>query len=150
MTRQRHSQATDPQQPDLLTHFEAQPPPTRVGSFDIDSELRHALSRALKDCDLSRYEVAAAISELVGAGVSKHMLDAYTAESHEGHKFPVQYLPAFVAVTGAAWVLDLIARKCGCIVLEGECATPNAAACAGRSRNYNAVNVSSQKRPLYP
>ncbi|MDA0262129.1 MAG: hypothetical protein O3A21_08055 [Proteobacteria bacterium] len=95
------------------------PPDPQPGSLDIDARLRHALSKAIKECPHSRYEIAARISELVGSEVSKHMLDAYSAESRETHKFPVQYLPALIAATGATWLLDVIAERCGCVVLEG-------------------------------
>ena len=58
------------------------------------------------------------MSELVGQEISKFMLDAYSAESRETHKFPLQYLPAFIIATGDASILALLADKCGCVALE--------------------------------
>ncbi len=78
-----------------------------MGSLDIDTELRHALSEDIKHAsvpctgrELSRYDIAARMSELVGHEITKSMLDNYSAESHEKHRFPAQYLPAFVIATG--------------------------------------------------
>jgi len=90
------------------------------GALDFDSELRQALSRALKASPLSRYQVAAGMSELLGDDVSKHMLDAYTAESRETHAISVTRFVALVMVTGAVELLGLVAGKCGCRLLEGD------------------------------
>lgn len=89
----------------------------RPGELDIDSAIRAAISASLKRSPKSRFEIAAQMSELVGQEISKFMLDAYSAESRETHKFPLQYLPAFVMATGDASILALLAEKCGCVAL---------------------------------
>ena len=66
----------------------------KPGSLDIDSEFRHLLSDSIKDSALSRHQLAARMSELVGHEITKHQLDSWTAESREGWRFPVCYLPA--------------------------------------------------------
>lgn len=82
-----------------------------VGGLDIGLALRHLLSDLLKSFPLSRYLVAAKMSELTGHDISKHQLDSWTAESRDGWRFPLEYLPAFeVAVEThdvTAWLADL-------------------------------------------
>lgn len=95
-------------------------PDLRPGGLAFDAELRQALSRALKDCPESRYEVAAKMSELLGDEVSKNMLDAYTAESREGHQISVLRFIALIAATNAYELLDIVAGKLGCRVLRGD------------------------------
>lgn len=114
----------DERQGDL---FFAQPRPPTVesGAMNVSVELRNALARALKECPLSRTEVACRMTDLlfgdVGEGeVSKSQLDAWTAPSKGDWRFPLEYLPAFVQVTGAVGLLDWVAGKCGCRVLQGE------------------------------
>ena len=76
------------------------------GSLDIDQELRCCLSEDLKHAKdgngrtISRYEVAAKMSELVGREITATMLNNWTAEAHEKHNFPSKWLPAFVQSTG--------------------------------------------------
>lgn len=94
-------------------------PATAAGSLDIDAELRHTLSAMLKACPLSRYDVAARVSELTGRNISKPMLDAYTAESREHHNFPLQYAAALEAVCDSYALTKLLAGKRGCSVLVG-------------------------------
>jgi hypothetical protein len=90
------------------------------GALAVGNALRHLLSDLLKDCPKSRFEVAAAMSELTGQEITKHQLDSWTADSREGWRFPLEYLPAFeVAVSThsiTAWLADLR----GCKVLVGK------------------------------
>jgi hypothetical protein len=91
----------------------------RAGTFDINLAFREAVSRALKECPLSRYQVAAGMSDLLGCEISKSQLDSWTAESKEQHRFPAVYLPAFCAVTGQLDILKMIGRPVGAYVLPG-------------------------------
>lgn len=90
------------------------------GSFNISLLLRGELSEGLKQSALSRYEVAARMSELVGTEITKSQLDSWTAESKELHRFPAEYLPAFCYVTGHKEPLRLMARLIQCYLLESE------------------------------
>ncbi len=51
------------------------------------------------------------MSELVGHEVTKHQLDSWTAESREGWRFPLEYLPALEVALEThaltAWLADL-------------------------------------------
>ncbi|MCK9514341.1 MAG: hypothetical protein M0R28_24350 [Pigmentiphaga sp.] len=97
------------------------PAEVRPGSIaGFDCELRQALSRSLKSQSLSRYEVAAKMSEMLGDDISKNMLDAYTAESRETHQISVVRLVAMILATKDYDLLAMIAEKVGCRLLVGE------------------------------
>ena len=98
---------------------EATARPTDEGRLDVGERLRAALREALRRCPLSRWEVAGRMSLLVGREVSKHMLDAYTAETKEAHRFPAEWLPAFCEVTGSTEPLRLLAEAAGMFALPG-------------------------------
>lgn len=83
---------------------------------DTAPALRAALVAAIKECPLSRYQIAARISELMSRDVTKEMLDKYCAESAEGHRIPAEILPAFCFVTGSRRPLELLAASIGCTV----------------------------------
>lgn len=96
------------------------------GSLDIDSEFRAAVSQDIKHAkdhtgrELSRYEIAARMSELTGVEITKTMLDNWSAESHEKHRFPCQFLPAFVIATGGQRrAVEVISRHSGLFLLPG-------------------------------
>ena len=97
------------------------------GSLDVDAELRAAISDDLKHAivpctgrELSRYEVAARMSDLVGHEVTASMLYNYTAEAHDKHRFPCQYLPAFVIATGGQRrAFEVLSRTAGLFALPG-------------------------------
>jgi hypothetical protein len=92
----------------------------KAGAFASDAWLRQALSRALKECPLSREEVAAEMGRLLGdPRFSLHMLNRYTAESAEGTRISVIRLLAFIRATSAYWLLDGIARQIGCVAMAG-------------------------------
>jgi hypothetical protein len=90
------------------------------GALDCGLAIRHVLADLIKDCPHSRQEIAGQMSELAGAPISKHQLDAWTADSRDGWRFPLEYAPAFeVAVDThelTAWLADVR----GCKVLVGK------------------------------
>lgn len=94
-----------------------QQPPT-PGSFNITQQLRELVSEGLKQSSLSRYGVAARMSELLGAEITKSMLDSWTAESKEAHRFPAEFLPAFCEAVGYLEPLHLLAKTLRCHVVE--------------------------------
>jgi len=92
----------------------------KPSSFNIDLRLRDELSLGLKRSPLSRYQVAARMSELLGVEVSKAQLDSWTAESKENHRFPAAYLPAFCEATGYREPLKLMAELLRCYLIESQ------------------------------
>lgn len=87
----------------------------KPGSLDIGVQLRSLLSELIKLSPLSRYQIAAKMSELVGHEITKHQLDSWTAESREGWRFPLEYLPALEVALEThditAWIADLRGAK---------------------------------------
>lgn len=108
----------DARTPDL---FDVPLPPAPVGgSLDYDAELRAALSDALKTTPLSRYQVAARMSELTGHSITKEMLDSWTAESKTPWRFPFQFAAAFEVACDTTCLQELLGRKRGSRILVGE------------------------------
>jgi hypothetical protein len=105
---------------DILKNYQDQNSNTKpVGSFNIDRSFREAISAALKQCPLSRYQVAARMSELTDMDITKTMLDSWTADSKEQHRFPVIFLPAFCEAVGCTEPLKMIGALVGVFVLPG-------------------------------
>ncbi|HDH51260.1 MAG TPA: hypothetical protein ENG95_07390 [Nitrospirae bacterium] len=96
------------------------------GSLNIDAEIRAAISEDLKHAkepnsrELSRYDVAARMSELTGDDITKSMLDNWSAEAHKKHRFPCQFLPAFRISTGGRQTFDVLSRRSGLFALPGK------------------------------
>ena len=90
------------------------------GSLAIDIEFRELVTAELKSSPHSRYHVASRMSELTGTDITKTMLDSWTAESKEFHRFPAIFLPAFCVAVGSSGILDFLGRKSGVFVLPGE------------------------------
>jgi len=101
--------------------FEVPVAPAPVaGSLDYTAELRAELSAALKETSLSRYEVAARMSELTGHEISKSMLDSWTAESKTPWRFPFEFAASFEAACSTTRLQALLGRKRGSRILVGE------------------------------
>lgn len=93
------------------------------GSLAIDKELKAAMSEDLRhavDCtgkELSRYEVAGRMSELLGEDVTKTTLDNWTAQSHP-HEIAARQLPAFIIATGGQRrAAEVISKHSGLFLL---------------------------------
>jgi hypothetical protein len=87
--------------------------------FDLDRRFRESISQALKNSPLSRYQIAARMSELVGQDITKTMLDSWTAESKENHRFPAIYVPAFCEAAGDTGPLMLLSKPVKVFCLPG-------------------------------
>ena len=96
------------------------PPAPTAGSLDYANELCATLSAALKECPLSRAEVAAKMSDLTGEEISLAMINAWTAPSHGRWRFPFEYAAAFEVATGTVTLQQLLAAKRGSLVLIGK------------------------------
>lgn len=105
--------------PTTADMFELPPPPASAdGSLVCRVEIACAMSAALKGHD--RFTVAAQMSRLLGRDISKHMLDAYTAESREDHIPPIDTAIAFDLATGSQTLVNLAAAKIGARLLVGK------------------------------
>lgn len=108
---------------DLLKDLSETDIPTE-GQFKIIDQLRGALRKAIKECSLSRYQIAGEMSVLLDQTVTKEVIDSWTRESDEmngrpGRHIPAEYLPAFCQVTGNNDPLIVMGRKVGLFVLPG-------------------------------
>jgi hypothetical protein len=111
--------------PDQLNFFDLlkdlRPRCTDFISFNADLILRETISQAIKESPLSRFQIAARMSELMGIEVTKTMIDSWTAESREGiNRFPACYLPAFCQVVTSVEPLKILADLVGSVVVQGE------------------------------
>ena len=108
---------------DLLQEITAPTPPAD-GHYKIIDQLRAALRTAIKECSLSRYQIAGEMSSLLDQTVTKEVIDSWTRESDEingrpGRHIPAEYLPAFCQVTKNNEALIVMGRKVGLFVLPG-------------------------------
>jgi hypothetical protein len=95
------------------------------GSLDINKELQAAMTEDIRHAadssgrELSRYEIAGRMSELLGEDITKTTLDNWTAQSHP-HSIPAHQLPAFVVATGGQRrSAEVIAKHSGLFLLPG-------------------------------
>jgi len=95
-----------------------QPAPTAVGAMALDAQLRETLSACIAASGLSRWDIVARMGELMNVDVSTSQLNAWTAPSHEGHRFPAAYLPAFCRAVGSVKPLELLAHYLDVSVLR--------------------------------
>jgi len=122
MARRPRRCESDPRQGALFSPNAAREP--AKGSLNFDRELRAAMAEAVKQSGKPREVIAEEMEELLGSDpdypISKALLDAWTAPSRSDWRFPVIYLPAFISVTGADWLLDRLAERCGRIAIGDE------------------------------
>ena len=90
-----------------------------VGVLNIAEELRLSLIKAIRNCRLSRHQIAGEMSHLVGCEVSKTTIDTWTAESKERHRIPAAYLPAFCKATGDLDPIRIRAECGGMFAMPG-------------------------------
>ena len=116
----------DQQTLDLFQHAQLFPveTPRELGSaLDFNTKLSHAMSRALDEArvnGLSRAEVAARMSEILGQDVSKGMVDAYTSQARDTHTISAVLFKAFVRATGCLWLWSVYLDGEGLTLLMGE------------------------------
>jgi hypothetical protein len=104
---------------DLISRLQDHSANPGPGSLNIQYQLRGIISECIKRCPLTRWEIAGSMSALLNQEVSKYMLDTWTAESKEYHRFPAEYLPAFCQTVGSYEPLRFLAEKAGVFLLPG-------------------------------
>lgn len=95
------------------------------GSLNISHELCAAIADDIKHArdergvELSRAQVAARMADFLGVEITVAMLDNWTAPS-KPHRFPAEYLPAFVHGTGGQRrAFEVLSRHSGLFALPG-------------------------------
>ena len=120
MTR-RAVKAADPRQLSLDDWYRVpEAPSPGPGSLDYATELCATLSEAMRATDQSRAVIAARMSDLTHEHITEAMLNAYTAKSHDRHRFPFEFAAAFEVACEATCLQSLLAGKRGSLVLVGK------------------------------
>lgn len=105
---------------DVLKEVAASSPaPSPEGELDVANKLRVTLITAIRQCSLSRHQIAGEMSHLLGHEVSKTTIDSWTAESKERNRIPAEYLPAFCRVTGDREPIRLLAEHGDMFAMPG-------------------------------
>lgn len=114
--RERH----DPRQ--LAMSFEAAPrvTPAQGQLAGLDRYVAGLVSTIIHDDPRSQQEIAGAMSAVLGEQVSSQMLYAYAAEAKDSHNISAGRLLALILATKRSDVLDALATRIGCRVLEGD------------------------------
>ncbi len=103
-----------------LDMFEIPQPACGIpGSMDYSIEVSALVSAALRESPLDRYQVAADMSRLSGREISKHMLDAWSAESRENHNMPFYLAPVLETALETHLFSNWLADKRGGRLLVG-------------------------------
>lgn len=110
----------DPRQ--LALSFDAPPrvAPTEGLLAGIDRLIAGYVSRVVQEDGRSRGEIAAAVSAVLSDSVSEDMLYAYAAPAKGSHNISLARFLGLILATKRADVLDALAIRIGCRVLEGE------------------------------
>jgi hypothetical protein len=101
--------------------FPVRVPMTRLDLDRFRALLKRGMSRAIRECPYDRPTIAARMAQYLGlAGISKAMLDAYTAESKTAHDISLIRFKAFIHATGATWLWDVVVADHGATLLLGD------------------------------
>lgn len=93
------------------------PQPAEGHLAELPLALRAALVETMRPLALSRWQIAGRVSELLGREVSKSMLDAYCADSHDAHRVPADVAVAVTLVAGNPHLLDVMAERARCVMV---------------------------------
>lgn len=89
-----------------------------AGSFRRTESVQEAIRLTLKDCRLSRDEIADEMSRLLGEKVSVNHIANWAAESKNGYRLPLEWAAAFCVVTNDSRVIKAALRESGINVLD--------------------------------
>jgi len=92
---------------------------TTEGTLNIRESFRMAQLEDIKQCPLSRHQVAGEMSHLLGTAVTRAMIDSWTAESKPQNRMPAEYISAWCMVTKSRRLLAVINEAAGAFVLPG-------------------------------
>lgn len=122
MARDRRDRDTG----DLFHHarlFPVESPRELGGALDFNAKLAAAMSRACREAaelGVDRFEIARRMSEMLGAEISKGMIDAYCSQARETHTISAVRFKAFVRATGCVWLWNVYLDGEGLTLLQGE------------------------------
>ena len=82
------------------------------GVFELRRKTAESLALDIKECALSREQIADQLGDIHGRRFTRAQIDAWTAETKQ-HQFPTYLLPAWTLVTGSTRLLDLLCAAAG-------------------------------------
>lgn len=88
-------------------------PDFQIETRPLGLRIKDAISDAIKNSGLKRYDIAGQMGEMLGTEISESMLNAYTAESKEGYRMPAEYIPTFCKITKDYTVLEILVSASG-------------------------------------
>lgn len=83
--------------------------PNAIPGTRLASRISRAVSKALKECDKSREEIAAAMTDRLGHKVTVSTLDAYASEAKLDNNITVERFIALISATGKTELLGFLA-----------------------------------------
>jgi len=118
---------------DLVKEYSTSSSPT-AGQLKIIEPLRASMRKAIKDCPLSRHQIAGEMSHLLNETITKEQIDSWTREDQRSEigglgaddedrwirrHIPGEYLPGFCQATGSVEPLKVLGRPCGIFIMPG-------------------------------
>jgi hypothetical protein len=79
---------------------------------DLHRAVKQALAQDVRECSWSREQILQRMYVVTGHAINLATLDAMIAESKE-HRFPAEWIPAWVAATGSRRLLELLCSEAG-------------------------------------
>ncbi len=102
---------------DIIEPVNNKPEP---GSLNMAVQVKETLVAILKAAPCKRWEVAGRMGEYLGIEITESQLNSWSAESKEGYRFPLEYLPALCYATGDFNLAKVIITACGCHLVKSE------------------------------
>jgi hypothetical protein len=113
---EKFAKSFTPDQPSL---FSLQPTPM-PGSLNDDSLVRAIVTEGIRNSTKSREQIADEMTLLLADKVTIRMLNSYTSEAAEQHRWPAQYTRAFCYVIQDWSLLRCIAERAGFRLITAE------------------------------
>jgi hypothetical protein len=114
MPKRRQKNGNDIQ-PSLFAEAPAVP-----GSDHLGPVVRGVITRVIHNCRLSREQIADRMSEALGTRVTARMLNDWTADSKELHRFPLEFVLAFCRAVDDWSLLSSVVERCGVRVISNQ------------------------------
>jgi hypothetical protein len=118
--KDRHSDGSQLSLLDLIRQAkELEASTSTQGQFNVERELRLAMSEAVKQCSLSIHQIAGEMSHLLGETVTSDMIYSWTSESKNKHQVWGSRLPAFCRATSCRRPMEVLVQSSGMYCLPG-------------------------------
>lgn len=88
------------------------------GSMNDDGTIRAIIADCIRQCTKSREQIADEMSHLVGEKITVRMLNSYTSEAAEQHRWPSQFTRAFCLVVQDWSLLRCIVERAGFYLID--------------------------------